>query len=368
MARPKNGSTVQNQNPINGEKSADHAELKPAIDPEKLRQRMRAVGIETVTELAEVADIARSGLHELLRTGHGTRKLINAILATLQISENELLRQPARHEMAEPKHRLPPPNYWTIESIESPCLQAANGVRYQVAKLSDSLIKNHYARGKFYDLLHLPPAKVNDLIAKLTRHATVCNMLSTESRVANFLGIRPMGEDTAWWVLDEWVDSTPLSLLLDSGMQFDNGFIKQIGTELLLGLSALHREGVIVRELAPERILIVDATRSCVITDFELAQLLAPEISVSGEWQWDTPYRAPEVSENDTHFQSDLFSWAVIVSEMLTGTTDANYDMIQKRTKSKRIASLIREWRDELYYQRHKSLNDALEVWAKWKV
>ena len=110
MARPRIDNTVQNQKPTRGETAADHSVPQPAIDPEKLRQRMRAVGIETVTELAEVADIARSGLHELLRTGHGTRKLINAILATLQISENEILRQPARHEMAEPTHRLPPPN------------------------------------------------------------------------------------------------------------------------------------------------------------------------------------------------------------------------------------------------------------------
>lgn len=368
MARPRIDDTVQNQNLVRHEKPADRAVPQPAIDPEKLRQRMKAVGIQSLTKLAEEADIARSGLHELLRTGRGTRKLIDALLVKLQISENELLRQPARHEGPESMHRLPPPNDWTIEPIESPCLVAANGVRYQVAKLRSLIIPNRFARGKFYDLLHVPPAKMDGLNAKLTRHATVCNRLIQEKTVAKFLDIRRMGEDTAWWVLDEWTDSTPLSLLLESGMQFDNVFVKQIGTELLLGLSALHSEEVIVRELAPERILIVDATRSCVITDFELAQLLAPEISVSGKWNCDTPYRAPEVSENDPHYQSDLFSWAVIVSELLTGTTDANYDLLQKRTKSKSIASLIREWCDILYCQRHKSLDEALEIWAKWKI
>ncbi len=339
----------------------------PAIDYDKLLARRNAVGISSWAHLAKKAGVSRGSVCRLL-TNEAGKYVREQVLNVLQSREEELCRVPTRHEVEEPIHRLTPPNDWKIVSNETPSLIAANGVSYQVAKLESELLPSRFARGKFYDLLHVPPAKLAELVERLTRHAKVCASLTSERRVAKHIDTRRLGEDTAWWVLDEWVDSSPLSQMIDSDVEFPLDEVKRIGSELLQGLSSLHAHKVLVRELAPERVLLRDDSSGCIITDFELAKLLDSDISVSGKWKLQSLYRAPEICGDDRDFRSDLFSWAVIATELLTGRTDADFEMIQKRTNDPGVAALIVKCSDKDYACRPASAEKVLQAWTKWKV
>lgn len=338
----------------------------PAIDHDKLLARRNAVGIKTWAALAKRAGVSRGSVCRLL-TNEAGAYVRQQVLKVLQSREEELCRVPIRHELEEPIHQLTPPNDWKFVSTESPSLLAANGVSYQVAKLESELLPGRFARGKFYELLHVPPAKLAGLVERLTRHAKVCTSLTSDRRVAKHIDTRRFGLNTAWWVLDEWVDSSTLSQMIDSDVEVQLDEAKRIGSELLQGLSILHANRVLVRELAPVRVLLRDDSSGCIITDFELAKLLDSEISVSGKWRIESPYRAPEICGDDRDFRSDLFSWAIIVTELLTGSTVADFELIKKRTKDPGVAALIVKCSDKDYTCRPKTAEKVLQAWAKWK-
>lgn len=338
----------------------------PTIDHDKLLARRNAVGISSWKDLAKKAGVSRGSVCRLL-TNEAGKYVREQVLNVLQSREEELCRVPTRHEVEEPIHRLTPPNDWKIVSIETPLLVAVNGVSYQVARLESELIPSRFARGKFYELLHVPPAKLAELVERLTRHAKVCTSLTADRRIAKHIDTRRLGADTAWWVLDEWVDSSTLSQMIDSGVAVKLDDVKRIGADLLQGLSSLHANNVLVRELAPVRVLLRDDSSGCVITDFELAKLLDSDISVSGKWKPQSPYRAPEICGDDRDFRSDLFSWAVIVTELLTGRTDADFELIKKRTKNPGVAALIVKCSDMHYKRRPETAGKVLQAWKKWK-
>ncbi len=63
--------------------------------------------------------------------------------------------------------------------------------------------------------------------------------------------------------------------------------------EIVDALARLHESGVVMRELAPSRILITAETFRAVLSDFELAKLLsgAPTVSPDGDWPDDPEFR-----------------------------------------------------------------------------
>jgi serine/threonine protein kinase len=86
------------------------------------------------------------------------------------------------------------------------------------------------------------------------------------------------------------------------------------------GLSVLHGNQVILRELAPSRVLIAEADGQPILTDFELAKLLTGEPTVRPDEPWpDDPYRAPEVESGEVSFSADLYSWARILVHAACG-------------------------------------------------
>ncbi len=317
--RPRTVSTVQNESPISRHVDGQQRRTEN-LDWSIVQARMKALGINTIPELAEAVDVSRSLLFDAKRKGNCSKKAFAAIVKGLDLREEQLRRLPMRQEL-EPTNERVPPNGWTIESTESPQLVAANGVSYLVSKLSSKYLQQpvRHARGKFYDTLYAPPVSRRESQERIIRHAAICSLLPRGVKVPNHIDIYPMADKSAWWVLDEWIPSMPLASLLEGGVKFPETRIKSIGTQLLETLAILHSHRCIVRELSPDNVLIEDDSTNCYITDFEMAQLLVSDISVSGKWTKTRPYRAPEVNENDTHWQSDLYSWAMIVVELFSG-------------------------------------------------
>lgn len=338
------------------------------IDWSIVETRMDAMGLATMGALLEQVDVSRSSLFEAKRTGQCSKKTFDAIMTGLDLHEDKLRRMPMRGELPERVNERVPPNGWTIETIGHSILVAANEVSYQVAKLRSEHISHpaRYARGKFYDALYAPPVSHREYKERLTRHAAVCSRLPRGTRVPQHIDIRVLGEESAYWVLDEWIPSTTLSSLIDNGVEFCESHIKLMGAQMLETLSILHSHQCVVRELSPERILIEDISSDCYITDFEMAQMLDSEISVSGKWRWTPAYRAPEVGNNDTHWQSDLYSWAIIMVELFSGNPKRDEKWIQANTPTPAIAKLLNQCLDNRYHHRPSSIDQVMKVWQKW--
>lgn len=122
------------------------------------------------------------------------------------------------------------------------------------------------------------------------------------------------------YLVMELVDGPDLRTYLATSAPISLDFALQLTEQLLQGLAAAHRAGLVHRDLKPENVLISDNSEAK-IADFGLARA-ASEISVSttGSILGTVAYLAPEVAlSGQSDARTDIFALGVMLYEMLTG-------------------------------------------------
>ena len=334
------------------------------IDPRKLRAALDA-NAATIQEIAINAGIHRKTIYDIEARGAGRIDTLQLLACALGVSLDAIARDAAFSEAPEPSHRLVTPNNWELDGLVSPFFQAANGVTYRIATLRSSLDQGRVARGKFYDLLAVQPRKKEEMRAYLLRHSIVCRLVERSRWTPIHYDVRPLADETAWWVLDEWVPWPTLSELAQD-QQLPMCAIKTIGSEILQGLAILHAHGVILRELAPERILVNEQTFECMLTDFELAKLIQGNVTVSGKWKCESPYRAPEIADEEPEVQCDVYSWSKVVKELLAGSAELSASDMKSLGFSLNLASCFQSCSRLDADERPRDVSKILKLWMTW--
>ncbi len=168
------------------------------------------------------------------------------------------------------------------------------------------------------------------------------------------------------YLVMEFVEGDTLSSLIDRGpIPLDRAL--QYAIQIVDALAAAHAKGVIHRDLKPGNIMV---TRNGVkVPDFGLAKLASAEPSemfaastvtraITGEGAVvGTPhYMSPEqVEAKDTDARSDIFSFGVVLYEMVTGRRPFVGD-----TSASLLASILRDQPPSIA-QRHPAVPRALE-------
>ena len=113
----------------------------------------------------------------------------------------------------------------------------------------------------------------------------------------------------------EYIDGTTLVTVLQSRGPLELQEAREIASQFLAGLEAIHQAGLVHRDLKPENVMITRSGR-VVVMDFGIAKGLADRKTgtVSG-----TPaYMAPEqVRGEAVHARADVFSAGVVLAEMI---------------------------------------------------
>lgn len=209
---------------------------------------------------------------------------------------------------------------WQVEARLTPWEKTANGLQYQLARLRHRFLPSRLARGKCYELRHLPVAERRRLDEHLRRHADVCGQIRHHPNVAENITATFVENGGLWWVLDEFEDGATLAGRLAEG-PLEGTSLKTVAAGIAAGLDALHRQRVVRRELSPRFVLLRKKDLTPVLTDFELAKLLdgAPTVSPAGGWP-DDPYLAEEVvSRGSVDERADLYSWGRVFVHCLLG-------------------------------------------------
>jgi serine/threonine-protein kinase len=117
-------------------------------------------------------------------------------------------------------------------------------------------------------------------------------------------------------VVTDYVEGGSLRQLMDAGAVCDPEAALVVLRDALLGLEAAHREGILHRDLRPEKIL-VDRQGVARVTDLGLVARTAERRWIAG-----TPeYMAPELWEGqEPTIESDVYAAAVVLVECLTGS------------------------------------------------
>jgi len=353
--------------------------LKPGevfVDPKAIRERMSVMGFTSQDKLGSESFTSHGTVNRMLSRGATQETNLIAIAKALDISPSAL--QPMttyeRAQLIMPK--IIPPYDWEIAEMVTVYVTAANGISYCTAKLRSLALPDFFARGKLYDLVQVYRIDREGLRDRLTRHARVCERLRGSVYLARHRTIFTFQEDTAWWVLDDWIDGRTLEGYLGNQYSFSHQVVGEIGLQILLGLQELHDQQIAARELTPERIYISDDFTRVTLTDFEMAKFLPDgSISVSGKWKnpSENPYRAPEHIPDSEEartatpgIKGDIYSWAAAVIELLTGKPNADQDALQAVLGDADLSGFLVRCRSKPASKRPDSVSEVLETWRPW--
>lgn len=165
-------------------------------------------------------------------------------------------------------------------------------------------------------LLHTSVGRSDDALERFRREVKLARRVTHE----NVARVYALGRDQdVHYLTMELIRGAPLRAALDERVTLSLEDAQPIAAGIARGLAAAHRAGVIHRDIKPANVLLARDGR-VVITDFGIARS-AVGISDTGNTMLGTPaYMAPEqLSSADITEKTDLFSFGIVLFEMLTG-------------------------------------------------
>lgn len=311
-------------------------------DPLKLK-RLRIAASMSVKDFQEASGLNKDTARKILR---GDPVFLSSL--SLAMSDAFGIENPLEvlhpHELAElgVQTEVPATSHileWDIDAYLSGWEKTSNGLQYQLVKLRHRFLDGRFARGKCYELRHLTSAEQERVEAYLHRHAKVCEQIGQHPHIASNLTAALVGG--LWWVLDRWEEGETLADRFSTGPLSDYQ-LRLIMTGIAKGLAELHKSQVIRRELSPRSVLLRESDDRPILTDMELAKLVAGHPTVSPDEWPDDPYRALEVvGETPFDVRADIYSWGRL---FVHGATGQLCDRGKERLpRNKKIPQVVRE-------------------------
>ena len=187
-----------------------------------------------------------------------------------------------------------------------------------VTYLAEHLFVNHSC------VVKLLPSRVGDARDESVRRLRA--EASAGFRVNHANVVRVLDGDVVdgvWFFVMEYVDGASLASLIDAGLRVPWQQVAQIAGAAAAGLAAIHRAGLLHRDVKPSNILL-GADGRCQIADLGVSTTSGPGFGATGHSAaraGSLAYAAPElfIGESRPHEQADLFSLGVSLFHLATG-------------------------------------------------
>src|ERR1035438_8398739 len=176
--------------------------------------------------------------------------------------------------------------------------------------------------GDAAEMLPAALARDPDRIARFEREARAAGALNHP----NIVAVHEIGRDEGtYWIATELVAGDSLASVIELG-PMAVGKALEIATQIAAGLAAAHAAGIVHRDLKPANIMVTRDGRVKIL-DFGLAlrQRMSQdsttlELTDEGTVLGTAGYMSPEQVRGETvDHRSDLFSFGVVLYEMLSG-------------------------------------------------
>jgi serine/threonine protein kinase len=162
-------------------------------------------------------------------------------------------------------------------------------------------------------------------------------------------------QDDILYVVSELLEGEELRQRLDEG-PIPLRKVTEYAQQIVSGLSAAHEKGIVHRDLKPENLFITKDDRVKIL-DFGLAKLRAPKpegdssedetrkvLTNPGVVMGTAGYMSPEqVRGHTTDYRSDIFSFGVVLHEMITGRR-----AFKRETIAETMSAILKEEPEEL--------------------
>lgn len=156
-------------------------------------------------------------------------------------------------------------------------------------------------------------------IGRRVRHANVAGVLGS--------GTADVGGRAQPWIAFEFVEGQTLRALIAEVGRLPEELCRHLAREILRGLSAIHAEGAIHRDLKPDNVL-VTPLHGVKVMDLGLARPFdGDDLTQSGHFVGTAAYAAPEqFAGGPLDGRTDLFSLGVLLYEMASGANPFKAD------------------------------------------
>jgi serine/threonine protein kinase len=167
-----------------------------------------------------------------------------------------------------------------------------------------------------------------DVVRRFQREARAATALSHPDIVS----VYDLGQTTegTLYIAMEYVDGPSLKSVIESGGPVPVMRTLTLARQLASALSAAHRQGIIHRDLKPHNVMLArghDGQEIAKLVDFGIAKTFdeGTQLTVAGFSLGTPQYMAPEQAEGRAvDARSDLYSFGIILYEMLTGEVPFN--------------------------------------------
>src|SRR5688572_8866561 len=189
--------------------------------------------------------------------------------------------------------------------------EIGDGAMGRVYRCSDPLMKRAVAV-KTVKSEYLTRETAEEYLRRFRREAQAAGRLSHP----NIVAIYDVGE--TWFVMEYLEGRTLSSLLAERGkLELDEAL--GLFGPLADALDYAHRSGIVHRDIKPGNVMVLSDGRPKLM-DFGVARLDSSLATASGHFFGSPSYMAPEqVSGGEVTQRADLFSFAVLAYEVLTG-------------------------------------------------
>lgn len=158
-------------------------------------------------------------------------------------------------------------------------------------------------------------------VARFDREARIAASINHP----NVIDVYDFGQDGALlFLVMEWVDGTTLKELIREQAPLPIPEAQRLIREVLQGLGAIHRAGIIHRDIKPQNVLL-DRTGTVKLSDFGISKAAVgtglEELTRSGEFLGTPTHMAPEqvLGAKTLGPEADLYGVGIMLFELLTG-------------------------------------------------
>jgi serine/threonine-protein kinase len=198
--------------------------------------------------------------------------------------------------------------------------EIGDGAMGRVYRASDPLMKRVVAV-KTVKQEYLTRETAEDYLRRFRREAQAAGRLSHP----NIVGIFDVGE--TYFVM-EYLEGTTLQAVLAARGKLPLDEALGLLTPLADALDYAHRNSIVHRDIKPANIMVLDDGRPKLM-DFGVARLESSVATASGHFFGSPSYMAPEqISGAEVTHRADLFSFAVLAYEVVTGRRPFEGDSI----------------------------------------
>ena len=161
-------------------------------------------------------------------------------------------------------------------------------------------------------------ARKNIKVAQFKKEASALAKL----KHTNIVPLYDIGDwDGSPYLVFEYVEGETLAQTIGKRDQYSIPDALKIAIGVLNGLSHAHQQGIIHCDIKPSNVL-MDHECNPRISDFGISRLLCDSVSEKSEVQGSLQYLSPEMlNEKPVSPQSDIFSFGLLLFELLTGTS-----------------------------------------------